>query len=598
MHHVYSPLKGLNHIRLLILDPGVGIDPVRCRLSHFSLAENVSYEAVSYTWGSAEERVEILCENKSLTITVNLFAALKHLRFEDHARILWADAACINQEDEDEKSKQVALMPQIYSRAEQVLIWLGEETREVKDAFSTIKQALSLVEARGVRTWEVFRSLSDDYWDLLQALVRIDWRSVAHLSHRPWFQRLWIVQEVVLSKRAVVVCGRSLIPWNYYFEDIGKLFSVPDLRSALDQSIRRAESQLSMNWISMHTNIGTIQGLRYSVEANQVPRSILGLIEETQRFACTDYRDRIFALIGLASDCDGKLEADYTRSQEDTYKAFTLWTFQELGRLDALSFVPDRRDRAEKLPSWVPNYQNLVITLVNAGYSPPYSGEESKFFQVSRGLKANVRLSGNQDLLHVLGKVIDKIQCLTSCPQDMTDLEAERYGVGDLPYNQLCRILQIWVNECRSVADDVSSDLESLAAAMTCETVGVAGERMQSTHYKLFPAFLDYCQRLPEAAGSMTNDNDGSSIGDFIQSYNTIGTTRRVCATAHRRLGQVPRSAEIGDLICVLHGGRVPYVIRPRSDGSFTLVGESYINGVMDGEAMEMDLEMKEICLA
>ena len=132
---------------------------------------------------------------------------------------------------------------------------------------------------------------------------------------------------------------------------------------------------------------------------------------------------------------------------------------------------------------------------------------------------------------------------------------------------------------------------------MTCEVVGVAGERIQSTHYKHFPAFLDFCQGLPEAAGSMSNENDGSSISDFIQSYSMIGTTRRFCATAGRRLGQVPRSAEVGDLICILHGGRVPYIIRPRSEGGFMLVGESYITGLMDGDAMEMELETKEICL-
>lgn len=417
------------------------------------------------------------------------------------------------------------------------MIWLGEETSEVKDAFSTIKQALSFVEARGVRTWEVFRLLNDDYWDLLQSLTNIDWRSVAHLSHRPWFQRLWIIQEVVLSKRAVLVCSRSSIPWNYCFEDIGGLFSIPDLRTALDQSVRMAEPHLSMNWTPMRTNIGVIQDLRYSVECNQVPRSILGLIEDSQGFACTDHRDRIFAMIGLASDCNGKMKADYSRTLEDTCKEFTLWTFQELGRLDALSFVSSQWGSTQKLPSWVPNYQNSVITLVNAGSSAAYCCEEWKFFQTSRGSKANVRLSENRKLLYVLGKVIDKIQCLTSCPQDMIDLEAEQIDVGDLSQEQSWRVLQTWVNECRSVANDVRSNPESLATAMTCEIVGVAAERMQSIHYKHFPAFLDFCQRLPEAAGSINSENDGSSISDFIQSYNLIGIPRRVCATAGRRLG-------------------------------------------------------------
>lgn len=111
MQHVYNPLEGLDYIRLLILYPGAVTDPVRCRLSHVSLAENLSNEAISYTWGSAHEKVEVSCENQNLAITVNFFAALKHLRFKDDVRILWADAVCINQDDDDGKSGRVAHMP-------------------------------------------------------------------------------------------------------------------------------------------------------------------------------------------------------------------------------------------------------------------------------------------------------------------------------------------------------------------------------------------------------------------------------------------------------------------------------------------------------
>jgi hypothetical protein len=63
---------------------------------------------------------------------------------------------------------------------------------------------------------------------------------------------------------------------------------------------------------------------------------------------------------------------------------------------------------------------------------------------------------------------------------------------------------------------------------------------------------------------------------------------RRFCRTAKGRLGSVPEWAKLGDRICIFHGGRVPFVIRPCGDGTYTHVSDCYLHGVKDGEAMDM----------
>ena len=87
---------------------------------------------------------------------------------------------------------------------------------------------------------------------------------------------------------------------------------------------------------------------------------------------------------------------------------------------------------------------------------------------------------------------------------------------------------------------------------------------------------------------------------DFQQIHAVIGLmnkNRRFCSTTDGRIGLVPRSAAAGDVICVLYGGRVPYVLRPCKDG-YTLIGECYIHGLMDGEAMDREqFESREFAL-
>lgn len=62
-----------------------------------SLEDKPYYEAISYSWGDANKRKEIRCDNYSVTVPENLYDALRHLRYTDRVRTLWVDAICINQ---------------------------------------------------------------------------------------------------------------------------------------------------------------------------------------------------------------------------------------------------------------------------------------------------------------------------------------------------------------------------------------------------------------------------------------------------------------------------------------------------------------------
>ena len=180
---LYQLLSVGRYIRLLVLADDV-IRPgqtLRCRFEHRDLDRILpwdSYCALSYVWGSSTERVEISCNNCSASITMNLYHALVQIWSLTPQKRLWADALCINQEDDVEKGFQVGMMGDIYTQSATVIIWFGKAD----------KQILSL-------------------WDSIQANESYNADDLDHFLQHAWFYRAWTLQEVLLAPKAVALCG-------------------------------------------------------------------------------------------------------------------------------------------------------------------------------------------------------------------------------------------------------------------------------------------------------------------------------------------------------------------------------------------------------
>ena len=124
----YSPFQpGL--IRILAVENCSSAN-VECTLHLINLEDyEPPWYALSHVWGTAERNHKILLNGKSFYVTPNLLAALKALdalqKKENGTALIWIDAICINQDDEQEKAAQVPIMDRIFSKANSALIWLG-----------------------------------------------------------------------------------------------------------------------------------------------------------------------------------------------------------------------------------------------------------------------------------------------------------------------------------------------------------------------------------------------------------------------------------------------------------------------------------------
>jgi hypothetical protein len=164
-------------IRLLRLLPHEDKNaPIQCRLVDYSLQESGKrmhlYDALSYVWGDPKNTQPIYIGEHDLPVTTNLYAALSHLRNFSLERIIWVDAICINQKNDEEKVQQIQLMAKIYSQANRVLVWLGE-------AADNSDQALEEIRAAGRKATN---SLNNE---MIQS-------AVLALLQRNWFQRIWV----------------------------------------------------------------------------------------------------------------------------------------------------------------------------------------------------------------------------------------------------------------------------------------------------------------------------------------------------------------------------------------------------------------------
>jgi hypothetical protein len=139
----YHTLPYEKYIRLLVLSPGHENDNINCTLRETELESAPEYEAISYAWGDPANKIDVLCDGKILMITQSLKNALLRLKLKDRPRIIWADAICIDQDNEVEKGLQVKLMDRIYGHASRVCVWLGCTTSQMQPAFELIDKIAS-----------------------------------------------------------------------------------------------------------------------------------------------------------------------------------------------------------------------------------------------------------------------------------------------------------------------------------------------------------------------------------------------------------------------------------------------------------------------
>ncbi|EKJ71656.1 hypothetical protein FPSE_08102 [Fusarium pseudograminearum CS3096] len=613
----------VKRIRLIHLQPG-GIDspsttssiqenlgvhrlPVACTISHVSLHQPPPYSALSYTWGDTSQKSRILIDGTSFNITKSLENALIHLRRKDLPLTLWIDALCIDQDDEVEKTEQVQQMHQIYSQASSVITWLGPASATSDAAMLWIERYGSLSSSFGIGTkpelqlrqlLETFESNPGrlPHRDLKAFLQDIslhlslgpcgtnsdnDNDSIAvalyELFTRAYWSRVWVVQELAYGKRVQFVCGKMAVSEEFLHHALRLLRNFAHYeRIKLGQNPQATNSKLASSALDLRNPVNILK-----IRRAAGPFPLIYLLRTLRNFQATDPRDKVFALLSFATDAPALgIKPDYQKSYEEVYLETTMSLIGGCF-LDILSLCRVHNNIPE-LPSWVPDF-----TSVGQRIPLQQRAMNRKSFPIATVLQPKFSASGDipktavsceltqtsPTSLLLLAKLVDRVACVG------TTWDQKAFGK--------------WFQELKQFWDSDSVTFEAGHLKAVWRTA-VADQEIRQGDQKprLSENELDRVHNILKGLDLSAADEHTfveMGLGNYVYQLQDIAYGRRPFRTAKGHIGIGPSEMATGDLLYILIGADVPYILRPDIIGKVRLIGESYVHGIMDGEAMEED---------
>lgn len=583
----------LEEIRLIQLLPGQYGDSIECKLERSPLNSCPTYETISYVWGDATKTVPITCNGSRLDITTNLFAALNQFRDENIPRILWADAICINQADPDERKKQVLIMRKIYGKSERTLIWLGTSDEHTRNAIMLLRTLIKVRKRLEInsysRNWLEMNRKGQCVYGLPQSFDSTC-RSISAFLCRDWFTRVWIIQELVVSKMAIIICGSFEISWT-------------DFCTAISHAT---------NYFIPHicpTALMRVQQLECFRLAGRT-QSLLNLLFLPRAFHATDPRDKVYALCGLANDCGPDaldIEPDYNLGVEHLYWKVAQRVLLKSSCLDILS-VPRvvQTSKLGHVPTWVPDW--TVSNSITSMVFPILSGNSPfNFNAISGDTSYSVQFSDNGSSICLSGHFLGRIEEVG---------EVHTYEAEDIALTSFLKKLWLVPNE-----QALFNNWEQIYRARSGITYPATGENILDAYWQTLgaggtlgryavekQAFEQWDEKIRSPFRQLPTSKflkwtlPVLAIPAFVEmvwnvlNYDLIDqirTIRKTTAVAQRRLfktekgyiGLAPSMARKGDGIALLNGSKVPLILRAAPESAhWTLIGDCYVHGIMQGE--------------
>jgi hypothetical protein len=334
----YKPLTEPDAIRLIVLQSALhDNEKVQCSLIHTTLSECENdifdhYTALSYVWGDPTDLQTVLINESPFRVTVNLYSALRDLRDSTKTLRLWADAICINQDDEIEKGLQVAMMGRIYATAHHTVIYLGSVDPKTENILHQDKKTGSLV------------SVSNDVQSAHYQLANL-------ILSKAWFRRVWVLQELVFSRDPRIQLGKHRWRWHHVYHFLEELQGKPESSNLVEESALQGYKLLSEMQLARDKHHGRVTG------SDQA--TLFRLIISRRGLGVSDPRDMIFAHIGFASDGhDRFVSADYVIPCVKVYEDYARSVFETSQNYGILFHVGDPKspNRLPGLASWAPDW--------------------------------------------------------------------------------------------------------------------------------------------------------------------------------------------------------------------------------------------------
>lgn len=560
--------------------PGLAAE-VSCTLETKSLFESPGYVALSYSWGDHNATRPILLDGKVTEVTTSLEVALKELLARG-VEVAWVDALCIDQKNNYEKVYQLRQMGTIFSKAAKVVAWLGPAADESDDAMKLLPTM----------------SKSDD--------VDQHGPAVLKLLQRPYWERVWIIQEIAKASKVEVWCGSQMLTWDVFIQGVQHWMSTSKLCGAEFNHPITALKQFC------DAERNSRRGAARMLLSTAMIRTL--------HAKATLKRDKIYALLGMTRDGSETVSTpNYVQDDTTVFNSVLEHMIVEQGQLDLMLLGGLARKR-EPPPSWLPTWTDKMSLQVSPWIS--------RCFRDS--LVEDVAVERHAGDLKLRGQILGKIQARTGTATNIS-APGVPHGEDVLWYTAQRAVTHLFHIErqlrlCNEPIP-IDSELNSrdslrahVLAVFWCSPADTASARcprlrqwfhenadMLYAHNTLRSSVEDIQANIQaDIRNNIRNGSvtfkyrftpGGPSVDvplevdkwvDFPQIWawlEGLETSLEIMSrhgvelrsTEHlerRKLAMVPRSTQAGDLVARIAGCSLPVVLREVSGPTYCLVGE------------------------
>lgn len=584
------------------------------------------FAALSYVWGDGILRENIILNGEVVSITANLAIALRTLAadevFTGQYR-LWVDAICINQVDDEERADQVQKMRDIYGGAWAVVSWLGRSHpgASINFAFPFLRILASLEgDRRNLGNFQ--EPLKDTYFYALSRLMRKDY----------WF-RLWIIQEVVMGASSTVLrYGDEIIDWNTFCRGIGVLYHgsnwlFKDTALELAYVSRGIREPAVWATYGVHLVHNDLRQLTRSQEHGGGWPSFRRLLDIANTAECRDVRDKVFGLVGMM---DSAIAADIMKAFEyEPPRLFTAVSRAFIIHTNSLDPLRQGNPWGQVgAPSWAADwtwegrirFSRPEYNLVAPHWDNSEPEPDPALIYRAHGYTApSFCFLDDWRLLRCEGFIFDEIAGLGAPEAGFFKWDKHRviqcpswksaYGSPELTGQALWNALLLSVIAKGERTHQRHAALLSLPASFWMalpqfEARGWDWLAAQRGYYFKWQYWRDANDHLMlgerPLASFFTNvipeDADEITYTEIYCASQRAVQQRRFMLTKGGYFGWGPDNAytndesmelRVGDKIAVVFGCSTPLVIRPKGV-RFEVVGEAYLQGFMNGEALDL----------
>lgn len=578
-------------IRLLRPSQDDNSGKIICEFKTVSLDKlEIGYLPISYCWGDGTLTDTIwFHDNRFLKVTKSVPNIIRYFTSKNFSGHLWIDAICINQADAIEKGQQVQLMQEIYGRVEYVVAWIERVSSKCDVVPSFINRLNSAVT-------ELLRAKKPITGEAISEFPGCEypspaWRALAFFLDLPWFRRVWIIQEVVLAKQMGIVYGDEIITWSI----LGRVITVIN-NIGLHYMLEGSDDTGEFVAPEGIKNISVMYAFKI-IRDSGAPVTIQACLLDSRNFKATDPRDKMFAMLGIATDVDDPvLVPDYVQNTHVIYTKFTAYLLERDCSLRYLHAAGIGLPRSLlNIPSWVADWScpyfatNFGSIAERAEYRA--AGESKvRVLEISKDL--------DSPTLVIEGCIIDRIKTIHSpVPRELKEYEPG--GEFLILEEQL-----IWFAKLTHILYSLEpyptgEKIHDVCWRTLIANVSYTGKNGTPAPQEYAEYFNDYwnlkylmikCRSTRVVQGGTQEMVDGSQL--WVSAMSPV--SQRVLFTTDRGYAGIGQ-AELkeGDEVCIFHGAATPFILRKEErDENFkprhVLVGECYIHGLMNGEGLEM----------